>query len=53
MTVIADYKSMYFHLTGKLTNAIDTLDKLSEMLKDAQREEEEIFIADNEMDSDK
>ena len=39
-----DYKTMYFSLAGKLASTIETLDHLSEHLKEAQRHKEEEFI---------
>lgn len=46
---MVDYKTMYFHLSGKLANAIEALDRLSENLKEAQRQEENEFIERDEL----
>ena len=41
---MSDYRALYFNVAGVLANAIETLDKLSEALKSAQAETEEIFL---------
>ena len=41
---MANYENMYFRLTANLANAIDNLDKLSEELKEMQKENEGYFI---------
>ncbi len=40
-----DYREMYFQLTAQIANAIDTLDDVSEKLKQAQRNAEESYIS--------
>lgn len=41
-----DFEKMYFHLAGKIADAIGTLDKVSRDLKVAQIEGEDMFIGD-------
>lgn len=35
---MVDYENLYLQLAGKLADTIDTLDELSEILKQAQQE---------------
>lgn len=54
-----DYKSMYYHLAGRMATAVDTLEAttnalvdITEKLKKAQQTTEELFINCDEDDSD-
>ena len=63
---MTDYKSMYFHLTGRMAGAVETLDatveileastnalrNITEKLKLAQQVTEEMFINSDDEDSD-
>lgn len=39
-----DYKSMYYHLAGRVAGAIEALEAITETLKQAQRTTEDMFI---------
>lgn len=41
-----DYKEMYFKVAGTLADAIEALDKLSDILKAALRDKEKLFVGD-------
>ncbi len=45
-----DFEKMYFHLAGKIADAIETLDKVSRDLKVVQIEGEDMFIEDEDTD---
>ena len=47
-----DYKSMYFHLAGRIAGAIEALEAITETLKKAQQTTEEMFISGDDDDSD-
>ena len=42
-----DYKSMYFKLAAKVADVVETLDKVSQDLKVAQMEGEDMFCKGN------
>ena len=44
-----DFEKMYFHMAGKITDIIETLDELSAQLKEVQRQGEDMYIEDNEL----
>lgn len=41
-----DFEAMYFHLAGKLTDAIENLDRLSAQLKEVQQKGEDMYTED-------
>ena len=41
---MADYKSMYYHLAGRVAGTIEALEAVTEKLKLAQQTTEEMFI---------
>lgn len=45
---MADYRSMYFKLSGKVADTIEQLDAISAGLKIAQQEAEEAYISSDE-----
>jgi len=47
-----DYKAMYYHLAGRMAGAIEALEAITETLKQAQQDTEDMFINSNEDDSD-
>ncbi|MCK9477910.1 MAG: hypothetical protein M0R40_00190 [Firmicutes bacterium] len=49
---MADFKSMYYHLAGRVAGAIEALEAITETLKQAQQTTEDMFIDDNDGDSD-
>lgn len=49
---MSDYKSMYYHLAGRMAGAIEALEAIAEMLKQAQRTTEDMFISSKEEDAD-
>lgn len=50
-----DYKSMYYHLAGRIAGAIEALEAITGTLKQAQQTTEDMFInsADEEPLDDK
>jgi len=46
-----DYKSMYYHLAGRLAGAIEALEAIVTTLKQAQLTTEEMFICAEDADS--
>ena len=47
-----DYKSMYFHLAGRIAGAIDSLEAVLDSLKLAQQTTEEMFMSAEDHDED-
>jgi len=47
---MTNYKDMYFHLAGKMTTAIETLDNLSQELKETQQLGEAVFVNNCEVE---
>ena len=47
-----DYKAMYYHLAGKMAGAVESLEAITEVLKQAQRHTEDMFINSVEEDPD-
>jgi hypothetical protein len=45
-----DYKSMYYHLAGRMAGAIEALEAITQTLKQAQQTTEDMFINSNEDD---
>lgn len=45
-----DYKSMYFHLAGRMAGAVETLEAITETLKQAQLTTEDMFIDSKDED---
>ena len=39
-----DYKSMYYHLAGRVAGAIEALEAITETLKQAQQTTEDMFM---------
>ena len=45
-----DYKSMYYHLAGRMAGAIESLEAITQTLRQAQQGTEDMFINDDEGD---
>ena len=45
---MADYKKMYFYLSGQVAGAIESLQAVVEALKKAQQTTEEMFMEEND-----
>ncbi len=43
-----DYKSMYFHLAGRMAGAIDALEAIAEEMKLSLQATEEMFISSSD-----
>ena len=41
---MADYKSMYYHLAGRMAGAIESLEAITKTLKQAQQTTEDMFM---------
>ena len=46
-----DYKAMYFHLAGRMAGAIEALEAIIATLKEAQQTTEDMFINEEDEDS--
>lgn len=51
---MADYKSMYYHLAGRMSGAIEALEAITSSLRLSMQTTEEMFInsEDDELDED-
>ncbi len=47
-----DYKAMYYHLAGRMAGAIETLEAITETLRQAQQTTEDMFINGKDEDPD-
>lgn len=47
---MADYKKMYYYLSGQVAGAIESLEAVVDALKKAQQTTEEMFISCDEED---
>lgn len=47
---MADYKKMYYYLSGQVAGAIESLDAVVEALKKAQQATEEMFMNSGDED---
>ena len=48
-----DYKTMYYHLAGRMAGAVESLEAIIEVLKNAQQTTEEMFMSSGEDDLEK
>ena len=49
---MTDYKSMYYHLAGRMAGAIEALEAITASLKGGMQNTEEMFINSGDEDSD-
>jgi hypothetical protein len=45
---MADYKSMYYHLAGRIAGTVEALEAITDKLKLAQQTTEDMFIGNAE-----
>ncbi|MGI6169378.1 MAG: hypothetical protein ACOYI4_06700 [Christensenellales bacterium] len=45
-----DYKSMYYHLSGRMAGAIEALEAITETIRQAQQTTEDMFINSKDED---
>jgi len=50
---MADYKTMYYHLAGRIAGTVEALEAITDKLKLAQQTTEDMFINIEEKSDDK